>query len=97
MTTCSPLSSTFVTSSGYALFSFRNPSSIFGSSEGFNGSAATFITDRVLCWSGLKMQTSSGASGAVSVPVLTSDDSTPSTRAQQPAGTSVTSTRYRAW
>ena len=79
------------------MFSLRNPSSIFGSSEGFNGSAATFITDKVLCWSGLKMQTSSGASGAVSVPVLTKLDSTPSTRAQQPAGTSVTSTRYLAW
>mmetsp|Transcript_4690 Transcript_4690/g.11810 ORF Transcript_4690/g.11810 Transcript_4690/m.11810 type:complete len:276 (-) Transcript_4690:1588-2415(-) len=95
MITCSPDSSTLVLSSGYALFSLRRPSSIFGSSEGLRGSAAIFITEIVSKASGRKMHTSSELALAVRVPDLVREPSTPSMSAQQPAGTSVTSTRYR--
>ena len=92
MITCSPLSSTLVDSSGYALLSLRSPSSIRGNSEGWSGSVASFITDIVSKASGRKMRTSF-APREVMVPVFTSEPSTPSMSAQQPAGTSVTSTR----
>mmetsp|Transcript_40337 Transcript_40337/g.95845 ORF Transcript_40337/g.95845 Transcript_40337/m.95845 type:complete len:243 (+) Transcript_40337:982-1710(+) len=60
-TRCSPLSSTFVPSSGYVLLTLRRPSSILGSSEGLRGSRASFTTDLVLWTRGRKMHASSGA------------------------------------
>jgi hypothetical protein len=52
---CSPDSSTLVVTSGYVLLIFLSPSNILGSSDGFSGSAAIFITDTVLNWSGLNI------------------------------------------
>jgi hypothetical protein len=46
-TICSPDSSTFVLAKGYDLLIFLKPSSIFGNSEGFKGSQATFTTASV--------------------------------------------------
>ena len=89
-------SSTLVVRSGYARLSRRRPSSILGSSDGWSGSTASFMTALVGWASGRKMPTSSEAPpAAVIVPVFMSDPSTPSMSAQQPAGTSLTSTRYR--
>jgi len=48
---------TFVVTSGYDLLTFRNPSNIFGNSDGLTGSTAIFITELVLNFSGRKIQT----------------------------------------
>mmetsp|Transcript_622 Transcript_622/g.2016 ORF Transcript_622/g.2016 Transcript_622/m.2016 type:complete len:398 (-) Transcript_622:1579-2772(-) len=96
MIVCSPLSSTFVTASGYDLLIFLNPSTIFGRSLGFSGSVAIFTTDWLSNASGLNTWTSSFVNSSTSVAVFEMLASTPSIKTHVPAVATSIGILYRA-
>mmetsp|Transcript_11557 Transcript_11557/g.32445 ORF Transcript_11557/g.32445 Transcript_11557/m.32445 type:complete len:307 (+) Transcript_11557:911-1831(+) len=96
-TTCSPLSSTLVVTSGYVLLTFLSESSIFGSSDGFSGSIATFTTASVVNWRGRKVCSSVCFwLSCVTVAVFMMVRSMPSTITHMPGVARSIGTEYRA-
>mmetsp|Transcript_4272 Transcript_4272/g.8861 ORF Transcript_4272/g.8861 Transcript_4272/m.8861 type:complete len:204 (-) Transcript_4272:237-848(-) len=93
--TCSPDSSTLVAVAGYDFEMRRRPSTILGSSAGFSGSTASFITAVVLNERGRKIVASSLPRTEVMVAVLLIGASTPCIMTQLPAPALSTSSRYR--
>ena len=79
---------------GYDLLIFRNPSSIFGNSDGEIGSTAILSTDCVMCLIGLKICSSSSISRATIVAVFEMEASTPPSNTKLPADARSVSTTY---
>ena len=86
----SPLSSTFVLTSGYVRVTLRSASTITGSSLGLRGSIASFISACVLNSSGLKIA-ASAALRLITVAVPCTALPSPRSSTQLPARACVTS------